>query len=93
MIPPLSLWVHVESPEHRNVRIWLPLFLVWLLLVPVMVLAFAITIVVDIALYVVGRPYHRYTLLLLGILGLVSDTRGTVVRINNADAIVDVTIW
>ncbi len=92
MIPPLSMWLHIESPGHRRVRLWLPLFLVWLILLPLMVLVMAIAIVVDVGLYVAGQSYHHYTLLLLGVLEVLADTRGTVVRVYGTDAIVNVTI-
>lgn len=92
MVPPLSLWLRVVSPDHRDVRVWLPLFLLWLLLLPLLLLAIAITIVVDVVLFLVGQSYHHYTLLLLGLLQLVAETRGTVVRVNGAGSVVDLTI-
>jgi len=93
MMPPLTMWLHIESPGHRNVRLWLPLFLLWLLLLPLMLLVLVITAVIDLALIIVGERYHHYTLLLLGCLGLLADTRGMVVRVHAADrSIVNVVI-
>ncbi len=93
MIPPLMIWLHVETPEReRQLRLWLPLFLVWLLLLPLWLLALSCTILADLILYIVGARYHRYTLLLLGVSGLLADMRGTVVRVNGERTVVDVTI-
>ena len=92
IVPPLSMWLHIASPGHRTVRLWLPLFLLWLLLLPLLVLAFVLTILTDVVLSVAGRSYHHYTLLLLGCMGLLAETRGMVIRVNSEDSIVDVAI-
>ena len=92
MIPPLSLWLHVESPKNRTVRLWLPLFLLWLLLLPLFVLALAATVLTDVVLLLVGASYHGYTLLLLGCCQLLAETRGLVVRVNGPETIVNLTI-
>ena len=86
------MWLHIASQEGHNVRMWLPLFLVWLLLLPFVLLALALTILADVALFLVGQSYHHYTLLLLGCLGLLADTRGMTIRIFAKDSTVDVSI-
>jgi uncharacterized membrane protein len=93
ILPPLSMWLDVASPGHRRVRLWLPLFLVWLLLVPLALLALVLAIVADLVLLLAGRPYHHYTLLLLGCFAVLAATRGTVVRVNGDDAVVDLAIY
>jgi hypothetical protein len=93
ILPPATLWVRVTSPERRRpVRLWLPLFLLWLILLPLLLLTLVIAAVVDVVLLVVGEPYHRYTLLLIRCLQLLAETRGTVVRVNSRHTVVDVTI-
>ncbi len=92
MLPPWSMWVHVASPDRRDFRMWLPLFLVWLILLPIVLLAFVISVVVDVALFVTGHSYHHYTLLLLRCLGLIADTRGMAIRVHGDRSIVDVTV-
>ena len=37
-IPPLSMWLTVDRPDGRPIRLWLPLFLIWLLLLPFLVI-------------------------------------------------------
>jgi len=90
-LPPLSLWLAVDSPERRPVRLWLPLFLVWLLLLPLVVLALVGTVLADVILAIVGQRYHYYTLLLLGCCEVIGDTRGLVVSIRSDGSNVDMT--
>ncbi len=92
ILPPWSMWVRVASPGRRGVWIWLPLFLVWLSLLPFALLALALTLVADLALLLAGREYHHYTLLLLRSLGLLAATRGMAVRIHSKGSIVDLNI-
>ena len=88
-VPPLSMWLTIEHPTRSATRLWLPLFLVWLLLLPVLVIAFAATIVTDLVLYTSGRRYHHYTLLLLHLCEVLGDSRGLIVRVKAQDSNVD----
>jgi hypothetical protein len=90
MFPPMLMYLRVTHPERRAIGVWLPLFLVWLILLPLIVLALALSIVVDIVLFLVGQRYHYYTLLLLECLGALGATRGTSVRVRSARDIVDI---
>jgi len=49
---PLVLRVHVTGHEGRGLRLWIPLFLMWLLLIPLAVIIlpvlFIVCIVVDV---------------------------------------------
>jgi len=46
---PLMVVLRVERPERRRVRLWLPLFLLWLLALPVLVVALPVVAVILIA--------------------------------------------
>jgi hypothetical protein len=89
MFPPMLLYLRHGDPETAGPGIWLPLFLVWLLLLPIAVLAFVLTMVADVVLFLVGERYHHYTLLLLGCLGLLGAMRGTVVHVRDRENVVD----
>jgi hypothetical protein len=91
-LPPALLRVAVESPDTRSFRLWLPLFLLWPLLLVLGVLALVLTLLVDIALWVAGDRYHHYTLFLLGVFRMTADLRGTTVHVRGDDSLVDVTI-
>ena len=92
MFPPMLLYVRVGTAERPGFGVWLPLFLVWLILLPLVVLVIVITIVTDVVLFIVGQSYHHYTMLLLGSFGLLGATRGTVVTIRSAENVIDINL-
>jgi hypothetical protein len=55
MMPPMAILISVEKPGRR-VRLWLPLFVVWLLLLPLVLVLLPFAIL---ALAIMGRrPFH-----------------------------------
>lgn len=90
MLPPLLLYVRVGSAAKSGIGLWLPLFLVWLIFLPVLILVLIIAAATDIVLLLLGRTYHHYTLLLLGCSRLLGATRGTTIHVNSKDGIVDI---
>jgi hypothetical protein len=92
MFPPMLLYVRVSPHGNTGHGVWLPLFLVWLILLPIVVLVLAVTIVVDALLWLAGQSYHHYTLLLVRCLGMLGATRGTVVSIRSEEAVVDINL-
>jgi hypothetical protein len=48
MIPMMAV-LRIERPERPNVRLWLPLFLVWLLALPVAIVVLPLAAVILIA--------------------------------------------
>ena len=90
MFPPMLLHMRVGGRERRPLGIWLPLFLVWLLLLPVAALVLIGTILADAVLFFVGARYHHYTLLILRCIGLVGAMRGTVISVRSNEANVDI---
>jgi small-conductance mechanosensitive channel len=89
MFPPMILYLRVGTPERPGIGLWLPLFLVWLILLPIVVLILVITMLVDTALFLADRPYHHYTLLLFRCLGVLGATRGTIVSIHANENVID----
>jgi hypothetical protein len=92
IVPPLSLWLHVEVPRKRPVRLWLPLLLVWLLLLPFALVAVILAVLADLVLFLIGRWRRSYTVFLFGCMEVLASTHGLVVKVNGKDTIVDVTI-
>jgi hypothetical protein len=91
---PYVLDLSVGKPgAQKPVHVWLPLFLLWPLLAVIALLAFVVTAIADVTLLVVGRPYHRYTVLVYRCLALFADTRGMVVRVNDSNTNVDITLY
>ncbi len=90
MFPPMLLYVRVVPPEKAGFGVWLPLFLVWLILLPLVVLVLVITMIVDVALILAGESYHDYTVLLVRCLGLLGASRGTSVHVHSGQTNVDI---
>jgi hypothetical protein len=67
--------VHVSCPGCPNIRLWLPLFLLW---IPAIVLAPFILLALMIACLVSGVPFWRSIAILWGLL---SSLPGTDVRV------------
>jgi hypothetical protein len=90
MYPPMLLYLRIGAPDRPGHGVWLPLFLVWLILLPLLVFILAVTLMVDVVLLLTGDRYHHYTLLFLRCLGLIGDLKGTVMHIHSKDTNVDI---
>jgi len=91
-LPPMILDLTVASSDRRPVHLWLPLFLLWPLALVVGALALVLTIVADVVLFLVGRRYHNYTVLLVRSFAALGETRGMVIRFSNEKTAVDMTV-
>ncbi len=91
-MPPAILDLRVAPPDRRPVHVWLPLFLLWPLALILVLLALVVTVPVDFVLLVIGKPYHHYTILLLRACGVLCETHGMVIRVNDGKTDVDMTI-
>ena len=95
----MKLWPYLldlsigPHDRERPIHLWLPLFLLWPPLVVLALLAFVVTIPVDAVLLLVGRPYHRFTLLAYRCFELLAETRGLSVRINADNNHIDMTFY
>lgn len=90
MLPPMLLYVRVGTPERPGAAWWLPLFLVWLILLPLVVLVLIVALLVDLALLISGQPYHHYTLLLLRCFGVLGATRDAVIKVRANENVIDI---
>jgi hypothetical protein len=91
-LPPMILDLRVASSARRPVHLWLPLFLLWPLALVLGAVALVLAIVADGALLLLGRGFHRYTVLLVRSFEVLCETRGTVIRISNQKTAVDMTV-
>ncbi len=88
MVPPMLLHLRFGAPGRPG--LWLPLFLLWLIVLPVAVLVLLIAMAADAVLFLVGASYHRTTLVLLRCLGVLAASRGTSVRVRAGGRAVDI---
>jgi len=94
LLPPLVIDVRVRQPETRGFRIWLPLFLLWPILLIVVGFALVVSATVDLALWLGGAKYHHYTLLLIRCVNLLAEVRGTRAHVRSSDtSLVHVNIY
>jgi hypothetical protein len=90
--PPMVLDLRVAAPDRRPFHLWLPLFLLWPLALVLGAVALVLTLLADAVLFLLGRRYHRYTVLLVRSFEVLGETRGTVIRISNQKTAVDMTV-
>jgi hypothetical protein len=92
-VPPTILDLRIASPEReRPLHLWLPLFLLWPLALALGVLALVLTLLADVVLFLLGRHYHHYTILLASSFAALTETRGMVIRFNDGKTAVDMTV-
>ena len=92
ILPPWLIDVKVKEAGKKGFRIWLPLFLLWPLILIVLALALVVSAVADVILFLAGQRYHHYTLLLLTCMQTLADCRGMHADVDGPDAVVHVTI-
>lgn len=90
MFPPMLLYLRAGKRDSQRVGLWLPLFLVWLILLPIVLFVLALTVLADGVLFFAGARYHHYTLLLLRCFGVLGAMRGMVVRVDSPKSVVDI---
>jgi len=89
----IDVRVRARTTDQRRVRIWFPFFVLWPLLLLLVALVLVVSAIVDVALLLSGARYHRYTLLVLSSMRLLSQTRGTHAHIDSDGSLVDVDIY
>lgn len=92
-LPPLLIRVSVREPGSRGYRLWLPVLLLWPLLLPLVALLLIVTLFIDLALLISGTRYHHLTLLVLSALRLLAEVRGTHVDAVSDGSVVKVDIY
>jgi hypothetical protein len=81
ILPPMTATVHVKPAGWRHgIRLWLPLFLFWLLLLPLAVLALPFLFVAALIFGV------RFWASIRAALALLAAFHGTKVEVENASA-------
>jgi len=81
-MPPYLLQLRVIDQGQTKIRLWLPLFLLWLLLLPLLLVALAFTLLADL-LSVLAWKQPGFTRFLFGVLGTINAIRGTEVHVED----------
>jgi hypothetical protein len=91
-MPPAILVLAIDPAEKKPVHLWLPVFILWPLLLVLAVLSLVFTALADVVLLLMGQRYHRYTMLAFRVFGTLCETRGLQFRVKDKDATVFVTV-
>ena len=83
-MPPYLISLRVTDQGRTKFRLWLPLFLLWLLLLPLFVLALVVTFLLDLLTLPLGNGF-RFSRFLFGVIGVMGAARGTEVQVATGD--------
>lgn len=89
--PPCFIRVKVAEEERTKFRLWLPLFILWPLLLALVLLALILALFVDGVLVLTGQNY-AYTRLVIGCLEVLGASRGVEVCVRDNKHTVAVTV-
>jgi polyferredoxin len=81
-MPPYLVSMRVVKQERTKFRLWFPLFLLWPLLLPLLLLTLIGTLFAD-AVGLLSNNKTGYTRFVFAVLGIVGETRGTEVFIQD----------
>ena len=81
-MPPYLVSLRIVEQERTKFRLWFPLFLLWPLLLPLLLLTLIGTLFADLVGLFSGHK-TGYTRFVFGVLGIVGETRGTEVFIQD----------
>lgn len=94
MIPPAILRLRWRSEGGRRRGIWLPLFILWPIVIPLFAMCLAVTTVAAIAMAPFGARRAWKMLIFLPMTWLlVSATRGLRVKVSDAPNEIEVEVW
>lgn len=81
-MPPYLISMRVIDQGRTKFRLWLPLCLLWLLVLPFFLLVLVVTFLADLVTLPLGNRFG-FTRLVLGIVGMLSAARGTEIHVDN----------
>lgn len=83
-MPPSWISMRVTDQGRTKFRLWLPLWLLWLLVLPFFLLALVLTFLADLVTLPMGNGF-RFTRLLFGLVDVLGQARGTEVYVDSRD--------
>ena len=92
--PPAVFDLRIADVDRKPVRLWLPVFLLWPVVLVLAVVGLVLTVVADVVIWLFGGRFHKYTPLLLGLLGMLTEMRGLTVHVKDTKKTsVDLVVW
>lgn len=78
MIPPAVMSIAIKQNSGKGFRLWLPIILLWPVLILVLIIVVPIAALAEVALYSRGiRPFS----ILIGLLRVIAALKGTLVDV------------
>jgi hypothetical protein len=90
-VPPYAFYLRVVEAGRTKVRLWLPMFIFWPLLLVLGLLAVIVALLADLV-FLVGGQRPRNTAFVVGCLGLMGEARGTEIFIDSESHTVFLTV-
>ncbi len=90
-LPPCLVDVKIADEERTKFRMWLPLFILWPLMLALVLVALIVALLVDGVLITAGRR-HGYLRLAVGCLEVMGASRGVEVSVRDKEHTVAVTV-
>lgn len=81
-MPPLLIRIHVKNAQGRGFNLWIPLFLLWLLLLPFAIVVLPVFLVISLVLDF--DPLRAIS----GLGGLIAGMNGTHLEVDGPDGFV-----
>jgi hypothetical protein len=91
-LPPYLVYLKIKSEEGRGFGIWLPVFLLWPLVLILFVIALPFLLLADLITSLSQQPFHQFTRLIIAILMLLPEARDTAVDIHSGKSVVKFTV-
>lgn len=85
VLPPWLIDVRVREAGSRGFRIWVPLVVLWPLMLVLGLIALFVSVIVDAVRVLAFRRNHHCTALLLGCYFTANEARGTLVDVRGKD--------
>jgi hypothetical protein len=91
-MPPAILDLRFASPGRGPHHVWLPLFLLWPLVLALLVLVLVFTVIADVVLLITGQRYHHITILVVRSFMALNEVRGMELEFKDGDTAFAMTI-
>lgn len=85
-LPPYLMYLKIKNEDGHGFGMWLPLFLLWPLVLILFVFALPFLLFADLGLYLGRQPFHRFTRLVIEALMILPETRGMTVDIKDGSS-------
>lgn len=82
MIPPMLLRLRIQEPGEKNVRLWIPLFLLWIFLavIAIVLSPFLVVIALTLVFFAKGR---ELLIFLKALMEMLASLRGVRIDVSN----------